>query len=288
VGGGPFLDSRGDAMLHGKKIVVVMPGYRAAATLARTFQEIPQDLVDEVLLVDDASDDGTVDEARRLGIRTYTHRENLGYGANQKTCYTEALREGAEIVIMIHPDYQYDPRLIGAMAAMVASGVYDVVLGSRIIGDTARTGGMPLYKYAANRGLTALENLLLGTKLSEFHTGFRAFSRKVLETLPLLANSDDFVFDNQMLSQAVAFDFRIGEISCPTRYFPEASSISFRRSIVYGLGVVRTSFEYRLWRWGLTRPCRYTPSPTARLVREDYAESRHSRPGAADSRDVRP
>ncbi len=275
-------------MLHGKKVVVVMPGYRAAATIAQTYRDIPRDVVDEVLLVDDASDDDTVEKARELGIRTFVHGRNLGYGANQKTCYREALREGAEIVIMIHPDYQYDPKLVTAMAAMVASGVYDVVLGSRILGDTARSGGMPVYKYASNRVLTAFENLLLGTKLSEFHTGFRAFSRRVLETLPLLANSDDFVFDNQMLAQAVAFDFRIGEISCPTRYFPEASSISFRRSIVYGLGVVRTSLEFRLWRWGLVRPRRFSSSPTALLVRDDYAERSTALPGAADTRDARP
>ena len=200
-------------MLHGKKLVVVLPAYRAAKTLAKTYQEIPQDIVDEVLLVDDASDDQTVEAAQELGITTFVHRENMGYGANQKTCYTEALRAGADIVVMLHPDYQYDPRLITAMAGMVASGIYDVVLGSRILGNTARRGGMPLYKHVANRLLTAYQNLMLGTKISEFHSVYRAFSRQVLETLPLKSNSDDFVVDNQMLTQATAFRFSIGELS---------------------------------------------------------------------------
>src|SRR6266566_3282306 len=185
-------------MLHGKKIVVVMPAYRAEKTLEECFLEIPRDVVDTVLLVDDASDDATLAVARRLGIIAHRHPENRGYGANQKTCYALALAEGADIVVMLHPDYQYDPRLITAMAAMVASGVYDVVLGSRILGNTTRSGGMPRYKYLANRALTFFENVMLGSKLSEFHTGYRAFSRKVLESLPLLVNSDDFVFDNQL------------------------------------------------------------------------------------------
>jgi len=258
-------------MLHGKKIVIVLPAYRAHKTLAQTYHDIPQDVVDEILLVDDASNDQTVEVAQQLGIKTFVHHRNLGYGANQKTCYTEALRAGADIVVMLHPDYQYDPRLITAMAGMVASGIYDVVLGSRILGNTARRGGMPLYKYIANRLLTAFQNLVLGTKLSEFHTGYRAFSRKVMETLPLLGNSDDFVFDNQMLTQAVAFGFSIGEISCPTKYFPEASSINFRRSLVYGLGVVVTSISYRLWRWGLWRSRRFSQSPTMRLGQAYYA-----------------
>lgn len=241
-------------MLLGKKVVVVLPAYRAEKTLARTFSEIPSDLVDEVLLVDDASTDGTVRVARQLGIRTFEHEENCGYGANQKTCYHEALCLGADIVIMVHPDYQYDPRLIPAMAGMISSGIYDVVLASRILGKSALQGGMPLYKYAANRALTAFENLMLGTKLSEFHTGYRAFSRHVLTSLPLLANSDDFVFDNQMLTQAIAFGYTIGEISCPTKYFNEASSINFWRSCQYGMGVLSTSVIYRLWKWGLIRP----------------------------------
>ncbi len=252
-------------MLHGKKIVVVLPAYRADKTLEQTYKDIPIDVVDEVLLVDDASDDRTVEVARRLGIRTFVHEQNLGYGANQKTCYTEALRAGGDIVVMLHPDYQYDPRLITAMAGMVASGIYDVVIGSRIIGNTARRGGMPRYKYLANRLLTAGQNWLLGTKLSEFHTGYRAFSRAVLESLPLRTNSDDFVFDSQMLTQAVAFEFSIGEISCPTKYFAEASSINFQRSVVYGLGVVMTSIGYRLWRWGLWRGARYSKDPGLRL-----------------------
>ena len=258
-------------MLHGKTIVVVLPAYRAEATLERVYREIPHDIVDRVLLVDDASDDATVRLARTLGVEAFVHDRNLGYGANQKTCYTEALARGADIVVMLHPDYQYDPRLITAMAAMVASGTYDVVLGSRILGNTARRSGMPLYKYIANRLLTAFQNLLLGSKLSEFHTGYRAFLRGVLEQLPLLANSDDFLFDNQMLAQAVAFGFPIGEISCPARYFPEASSIKFRRSVVYGLGVVWTSLSYRLWRMRLARPKVFSRSPTLRLRRTYYA-----------------
>jgi glycosyltransferase involved in cell wall biosynthesis len=252
-------------MLHGKKIVVVLPAYRAGKTLEQTYRAIPGDVVDEVLLVDDASDDRTVAVARELGIRTFVHEQNLGYGGNQKTCYTEALRACGDIVVMLHPDYQYDPRLITAMAGMVASGIYDVVIGSRIIGNTARRGGMPRYKYLANRLLTAGQNWLLGTKLSEFHTGYRAFSRAVLESLPLRANSNDFVFDSQMLTQAVAFEFSIGEISCPTKYFPEASSINFQRSVVYGLGVVMTSIGYRLWRWGLWRGARYAKDSALRL-----------------------
>ncbi len=243
---------------------MVLPAYRAERTLERTHCEIPRDAVDEVLLVDDASSDGTVRLSESLGIRTFLHHENRGYGANQKTCYREALRLGADIVVMLHPDYQYEPRLITAMAAMVASGVYDVVLGSRILGGTARSGGMPLYKYVANRGLTAFQNLLLGTKLSEFHTGYRAYRRRVLETLPLLANSDDFVFDNQVIAQVVAQGFSIGEISCPTKYFPEASSINFRRSMSYGFGVLATSIRYRLWRLGLTSPL-FSDAPELRL-----------------------
>jgi len=245
---------------------VVLPAYRAEKTLERTYRDIPRDVVDDVLLVDDASGDDTAAVGRLLGIHTFVHERNRGYGANQKTCYTEALRIGADIVVMLHPDYQYDPRLITAMAGMVASGIYDAVIGSRILGNTARRGGMPLYKYVSNRFLTAFQNAMLATKLSEFHTGYRAFSRRVLTTLPLLANSDDFVFDNQMLAQATAFDFRIGEISCPTRYFAEASSIDFRRSCRYGLGVVETSLAFRLWRWGLSRPRIFSPDASLRLA----------------------
>ncbi len=265
-------------MLHGKRIVVVLPAYKAEGTLKQTYDDIPRDIVDLVLLVDDASDDGTVSLAHSLGIDTFVHERNLGYGANQKTCYREAIARGADIVVMLHPDYQYDPRLITAMAAMVASGIYDVVLGSRILGNTARRGGMPLYKYVANRLLTAFENVVLGTKLSEFHTGYRAFSREVLARLPLLANSDDFVFDNQMLVQVVAYGFTIGEISCPTRYFPEASSINFRRSVVYGLGVIRTSLAYRLWRLRLLRPNFLSRSPTLRLGKTYYGQAAEDAP----------
>jgi glycosyltransferase involved in cell wall biosynthesis len=253
-------------MLHGQKIVVVMPAYRAERTLAACHAAIPHDIVDRVLLVDDASDDATVAVARSLGIATHRHPANRGYGGNQKTCYALALAEGADIVVMLHPDYQYEPRLITAMAAMVASGVYDVVIGSRILGNTALAGGMPRYKYVFNRILTAAQNLIAGCKLSEFHTGYRAFSRRVLATLPLAANSDDFVFDNQMLMQALAFDCRIGEISCPTKYFAEASEIGFRRSVVYGLGVLRTSLAYRLWRWKLLRPRLFAHDPGLRLA----------------------
>jgi glycosyltransferase involved in cell wall biosynthesis len=241
-------------MLHGRKIVVVLPAYFAANTLERTYAEIPRDIVDEVLLVDDASTDGTLELARSLGIRALQHDKNRGYGANQKTCYRAALELGADIVVMLHPDYQYDPRLISAMAAMVASDIYDLVLGSRILGGQAIAGGMPRYKYVANRFLTLVENWLLGTKLSEYHTGYRAYSRRILETLPLDRNSDDFVFDNEVIVQAVAAGFRIGEVSCPARYFPEASSISFERSVRYGFGVLRAGIRYRLARWGLAEP----------------------------------
>ena len=231
-----------------------MPAYRAAKTLARCYAAIPRDVVDSVLLVDDGSDDATIAVARELGIVAHRHPRNLGYGANQKTCYSVALAAGADIVVMLHPDYQYEPRLITAMAAMIASQVYDVVIGSRILGNTALRGGMPLYKYVANRALTAAQNLLIGTKLSEFHTGYRAFSRRVLTELPLLANSQDFIFDNQMLVQAHAFGMRIGEISCPTKYFDDASEIDFARSVVYGIGVLGVSAQYVLWRAGLSAP----------------------------------
>ena len=233
-------------MLNGKKIVVVLPAYNAAQTLEMTYAEIPFEFVDDVVLVDDASRDDTAQVARRLGIRTVIHPTNRGYGGNQKTCYKTALDLGADIVVMLHPDYQYTPRLIAAMSSMIAYGEFDVALASRILGVGALKGGMPLYKYVANRGLTLVENLLLGHKLSEYHTGYRAFSREVLEQLPLDANSDDFVFDNQMLAQVIWFGYRIGEVSCPTKYFKEASSINFRRSVVYGLGVLRTAIQFRL------------------------------------------
>jgi glycosyltransferase involved in cell wall biosynthesis len=237
-------------VFHGKKIVVVMPAYQAERTLERTFHEIPADLVDDVVLTDDASPDGTVAVARRLGLRTLIHERNRGYGGNQKTCYAEALRLGADVVVMLHPDYQYPPALIAPMVTMIIDGPFDAVLGSRILGGRARAGGMPLYKYLANRGLTALQNALCGSKLSEFHTGYRAFSRRVLEALPLLENSDDFVFDNQMLAQVLYAGFDIGELSCPASYFPEASSINFQRSIRYGLGCVTVSLQFVLQRCG--------------------------------------
>ena len=241
-------------MIHGKNIVVVMPAYNAEKTLRQTWDELPHDLVDDVVLVDDASSDSTIKVARELGIKVIAHPKNIGYGANQKTCYREALRLGADVVVMIHPDYQYSPRLVTAMASMIVSGHYDVVLGSRILGGNAVKGGMPLYKYVSNRFLTFVENLALGVKLSEYHTGFRAYRREVLETLPLEKNSNDFVFDNEILVQAVHFGFRIGEISCPTRYFDDASSIDFARSVRYGIGVLATSAKYLLLKAGIARP----------------------------------
>jgi glycosyltransferase involved in cell wall biosynthesis len=238
-------------MILGKKLVVVMPAYNAEKTLRQTFAELPHEYIDNVILVDDASRDNTAVVARELGIMTIIHSENRGYGANQKTCYNEALRLGADIVVMVHPDYQYSPRLVTAMASMIMSGHYDVVLASRILGGKARKGGMPLYKYVANRFLTFFENIMLGIKLSEYHTGYRAFSRAVLESLPLQENSDDFVFDNEMIAQAVFFGYSIGEISCPTKYFEDASSINFSRSVTYGLGVLKTSIKFALQRSGM-------------------------------------
>ncbi len=263
-------------MLNGKKITVVLPAYKAEKTLKQTYDSIPMDVVDHVILVDDASTDSTVELAQQLGIKTFCHHQNLGYGANQKTCYREALALGSDIVVMVHPDYQYDPRLVTAMAAMVASGIYDAVLASRILGNTALSGGMPFYKYVSNRALTLFQNLLCGAKLSEYHSGYRAFSRKVLERLPLLSNSDDFVFDNQMLAQVLAFGFNIGEISCPTKYMPEASSISFRRSTIYGLGVLKTSLKYRLWKWKLIKTHLFEDRPTFRLT-QDYYQNKNGK-----------
>jgi glycosyltransferase involved in cell wall biosynthesis len=228
-------------MLQGLKIAVVFPAYNAAKTLVRTYQEIDREVVDELILVDDASADDTVPLAEKLGIQTLVHRVNIGYGGNQKTCYQAALAAGADIVVMVHPDYQYSPRLIPALAALIASGHYDIALGSRILGRAARRGGMPLHKYIANRFLTLAQNLMLGEKLTEYHTGYRAFSRAVLEALPFNDYGNDFIFDNQMLAQALYFGWRIGEISCPTRYFTDASSINFRRSCVYALGVLQVS-----------------------------------------------
>lgn len=238
-------------MIHGQRVVVVLPAYNAAQTLEQTYREIPMDVVDEVILVDDASHDETVALARHLEIPTLVHEKNRGYGANQKTCYREALRRGADIIIMLHPDYQYSPKLITAMASMLEIGLYDLVLGSRILGRGALAGGMPLYKYVANRALTFIENLALGLKLSEYHTGYRGFRREVLSRLPLAETSDDFLFDNEVLAQAAIFGCRFGELSCPARYFAEASSINFRRSLVYGAGVLWTCLRVLLHRWGI-------------------------------------
>jgi glycosyltransferase involved in cell wall biosynthesis len=268
-------------VIHGKRVIVVLPAYNAESTLERTVAEIPRDVVDEVVLVDDASQDDTVAVGQRLGLPTLVHRSNLGYGGNQKTCYAEALARGADIVVMVHPDYQYDPRLVPAMASLVAAGVFDVVLGSRIIGKGALAGGMPRYKYVSNRFLTAVENILLREKLSEYHTGYRAYSRAVLEALPLEANSNDFVFDNQMLAQIFYFGFRIGEVSCPTRYLPESSSINFVRSCRYGLGVLGTGVRFRLAKMGLARPRIFAadgPRLHVEAMRERLAENGEPNP----------
>lgn len=253
-------------MLGGKRIAVVMPAYNASMTLSQTVAEIPREIVDDIILTDDASSDNTVEIAKALGLHTLRHEVNRGYGGNQKTCYANAVERGADVVIMLHPDYQYSPRLVTAMASMIISAHYDVVLASRILGNGALAGGMPLYKYVANRALTLVENVLIGQKLSEYHTGYRAWSRAALERLPLLACSDDFVFDNQMIAQAAYFGFSIGEISCPTRYFEEASSINFRRSVRYGLGVLATAFAYRLDRMGIWRSRLFVDDGACRLA----------------------
>ncbi len=246
-------------MISGKRVAVVMPAYNAEKTLEMTVSELT-DIVDVRILVDDSSRDRTAELSRRLGVETFIHDSNYGYGRNQQTCYRQALAAGADIVVMLHPDYQYTPLLVPAMAGMIASGIYDMVLGSRILGGGALRGGMPRYKYVSNRFLTAFQNLFLGVKLSEYHTGFRAFSRELLETLPLLENSDDFVFDNQMIAQAVMFGFKIGEISCPTKYFREASSINFRRSVEYGLGVLATTASFVAHKWNIHRVPRFDPA----------------------------
>jgi glycosyltransferase involved in cell wall biosynthesis len=254
-------------MINGKSLVVVMPAYNAAKTLEKTFRELPKG-VDVTILVDDHSTDETVAIAEKLGIRVFAHDRNYGYGRNQQTCYREALAAGADIVVMVHPDYQYTPLLVNAMASMLAFGVYDVVLGSRIVGGGARKGGMPRYKYVANRLLTAFQNAFTGAKLSEYHTGFRAFRKNVLVTIPILENSDDFVFDNELLTQCIFFGFRIGELSCPTKYFQEASSINFSRSVKYGLGVVFTTLKFWLEKLGLAHFRIF--SPTGRRLLLDY------------------
>ena len=231
-------------MINGKRVTVVMPAYNAEKTLEKTYNEIPHDIVDDIILTDDASKDRTAEIARKLNIKTFVHMKNKGYGGNQKTCYQEALRIESDIIIMLHPDYQYTPKLITAMASMIAYGVFDAVIASRILGNKAVDGGMPLYKYISNRFLTAVENFIIQQKLSEYHTGYRAFSAEVLKKIPLLENSDDFVFDNEMLLQTMYFGFNVGEVSCPAKYFDGASSISFRRSVTYGIGVIHTSIKY--------------------------------------------
>ena len=247
-------------MIDGKKLVIVLPAYNAELTLKKTYGEIPFSIVDEVVLVDDKSSDRTVEVARQLGVsHVIRHDVNRGYGGNQKTCYSKALELGADIVIMLHPDYQYTPKLIQSMAYLIANNVYQVVLGSRTLGKGALHGGMPLYKYISNRLLTFFENVMLRQKLAEYHTGYRAFSREVLERIDYEVNSDDFVFDNEMLSQIIYLGYEIAEITCPTRYFEEASSINFRRSITYGLGVVRVSIVHRLCKWGLMKSKMYQP-----------------------------
>jgi glycosyltransferase involved in cell wall biosynthesis len=255
-------------MINGKRVAVVMPAFNAEKTLEMTVSELT-DVVDIKILVDDSSKDQTAHLSRKLGMQTFIHDANYGYGRNQQTCYREALAAGADIVVMVHPDYQYTPLLVPAMAGMVASGVYDMVLASRILGAGALKGGMPLYKYVANRFLTAFQNLFLGIKLSEYHTGFRAFSRELLQTLPLLENSDDFIFDNQMIAQAAMFGYKIGEISCPTKYFAGASSINFRRSVKYGLGVLATTASFVAHKLGIVRLPRF--SATGRKVTKQYS-----------------
>lgn len=245
-------------MLNGKKIVVVLPAYNAAKTLQKTYAEIPFEIVDDVVLVDDRSKDETVQLAKQIGIKhVILHEKNLGYGGNQKSCYNKALELGADIIIMLHPDYQYTPMLIPSMAHLIANNLYHVVLGSRILGNGALRGGMPIYKYIANRILTFTQNILVGQKLSEYHTGYRAFSREVLEKVNYEIDSNDFVFDNEMLSQIIYFDYEVAEVTCPTKYFEEASSINFKRSAVYGLGVLRVSLVHRLCKWGLLKKKMY-------------------------------
>jgi glycosyltransferase involved in cell wall biosynthesis len=248
-------------MIRGKKVVIVMPAYNASKTLRSTYAEVPRDIVDEIILVDDASRDETVAVAKELGLHTIVHPKNRGYGGNQKTCYKAALELGADIVIMLHPDYQYTPKLISSMAYTLESGLYDVVLASRILGGQALAGGMPLYKYVSNRFLTLSQNVLMGAKLSEYHTGYRAFTRRVLEETPFEQNSDDFVFDNQMLAQIHNLGFNVAEITCPAKYFEEASSINFKRSLRYGLGCLNVALQFRLNKMGLVSSPLFKKSP---------------------------
>ena len=267
-------------MIDGKRVCVVLPAYNAAKTLEQTVADVSREVVDDFVVVDDQSSDDTVVVARKLGLHVIVHPRNRGYGGNQKTCYTEALNRGADIVVMVHPDYQYQPKLVPALASCISSGLFDVALGSRILGGDAIRGGMPIYKYVANRFLTLAENLILGQKLSEYHTGYRAFSRELLLRLPLEENDDDFIFDNQMLVQAVEFGFKIAEVTCPTRYAPDSSSINFARSSKYGLGVLQMATLARLKRMGLARP-RFLEEEGRRLAVEAV------RPGAAVGDGVR-
>jgi glycosyltransferase involved in cell wall biosynthesis len=267
-------------VINGKQVVVVMPAFNASKTLEKTVRELPE-IVDTTILVDDKSTDGTVQIAENLGLQVFVHDTNYGYGRNQQTCYREALVAGADIVIMVHPDYQYTPLLVTAMASMIAFGVYDVVLGSRILGGGAMKGGMPFYKYVANRVLTAFQNVFTGAKLSEYHTGFRAFARDVLVTLPILENSDDFVFDNEILAQCICFDYRIGELSCPTKYFEEASSLNFARSVKYGFGVLSTTLKCWLQKSGIAHYRLF--NPTGRKLLLDYYVPAQARTTKVDS-----
>ena len=265
-------------MINGKRLAVVMPAYNAARTLMRTYEEIPRDIVDDIILVDDASQDETVRIAQELGIHTVVHQKNTGYGGNQKTCYRTALELGADIVVMLHPDYQYTPKLIYAMSGMIAHGVYDVVLGSRILGKGALAGGMPLYKFMANRLLTLVQNICLGRWVSEYHTGFRAFSRNVLLELPLEENSNDFVFDNEILVQVIYFGYEIAEITCPAKYFPEASSTNVLRSLLYGLGVLATTAKFLMAKWRLMRPAFLRPHGRKLLIKADDSAAKPQHP----------
>jgi len=240
-------------MIDGKKVTVVMPAYNAEKTLLKTYEEIPKNIVDEIILTDDASRDQTVKISKKLNIKTIVHDSNKGYGANQKTCYLEALKSNPDIIIMLHPDYQYTPKLITAMASLISTGIFDVILASRILGKGALKGGMPLYKYIANRILTFIENIFLNYKITEYHTGFRAFNSKVLKNIPFLKNSNDFIFDNEILAQIIFFNYKIGEISCPTNYSPESSSINFRRSVKYGFGVLLTSLKFILHKFKIKK-----------------------------------
>jgi glycosyltransferase involved in cell wall biosynthesis len=257
-------------MSPASKVIVVMPAYNAARTLERTYNDLPRDVVDHVILVDDVSRDETVEIAQRLGLKVIVHVQNRGYGGNQKTCYIEALRDGADLVVMLHPDYQYDSRLVPQLIAPIQTGEADLVLGSRLLGGGAMAGGMPRWKFISNRFLTIIENISLGQHLSECHTGFRAYSRRLLETIPFLLNSDDFVFDTEVIAQTVAFGFRVSEIPVPTRYFAEASSVNFRRSVVYGLSTLAVMARYLLDRWGI-RPTPQFRQPLGKVISRYHA-----------------